>query len=92
MSKYYEIVVFTAGLKDYADWIINDFDRQHYISYRLTETTRNTEMEFMSKISQSWEGILLRLLLLTTLKKTFRRNLITAYTLRDGIMILMIES
>lgn len=35
MSKYYEIVVFTAGLKDYADWILNDFDRQGYISHRL---------------------------------------------------------
>lgn len=27
MSKYFEIVVFTAGLKDYADWILNDLDR-----------------------------------------------------------------
>lgn len=27
MSKYYELVVFTAGLKDYADWIINDMDK-----------------------------------------------------------------
>ena len=35
MSKYYEIVVFTAGLKDYADWILNDFDRQGFISHRL---------------------------------------------------------
>ncbi|TNV86397.1 hypothetical protein FGO68_gene6899 [Halteria grandinella] len=25
----YELVVFTAGLKDYADWILNDFDRDH---------------------------------------------------------------
>lgn len=35
MSKYYELVVFTAGLKDYADWILNDFDRSGYISHRL---------------------------------------------------------
>jgi len=35
MSKYYELVVFTAGLKDYADWILNDFDRQGYITHRL---------------------------------------------------------
>lgn len=27
MNKYYEIVVFTAGLKDYADWILNDLDK-----------------------------------------------------------------
>ena len=35
LSKYYELVIFTAGLKDYADWIINDFDKQGYISHRL---------------------------------------------------------
>ena len=27
LYPYYELVVFTAGLKDYADWILNDFDR-----------------------------------------------------------------
>ena len=35
MSKLYEIAVFTAGLKDYADWIINDLDKQGFISHRL---------------------------------------------------------
>ena len=35
MSKIYEIVVFTAGLKDYADWILNDLDKQGFISHRL---------------------------------------------------------
>jgi len=35
MSRYYELVVFTAGLKDYADWILNDFDRQGFIKHRL---------------------------------------------------------
>jgi len=23
MAKHYEIVIFTAGLKEYADWILN---------------------------------------------------------------------
>lgn len=35
MSKHFEIVIFTAGLKDYADWIINDFDKRGYITHRL---------------------------------------------------------
>lgn len=35
MSKYYELVIFTAGLKEYADWILNDFDRSNFIKYRL---------------------------------------------------------
>jgi TFIIF-interacting CTD phosphatase-like protein len=26
MNKYYEIVIFTAAIKDYADWAINQFD------------------------------------------------------------------
>lgn len=35
MSQHWEIVVFTAGLKDYADWILNDLDPHKYISRRL---------------------------------------------------------
>jgi CTD small phosphatase-like protein 2 len=35
LSRYYELVVFTAGLQDYADWILNDLDKQRYISHRL---------------------------------------------------------
>ena len=35
LHNYFEIVVFTAGLKDYADWILNDFDRAGFISARL---------------------------------------------------------
>lgn len=35
MQKHYELVVFTAGLKDYADWILNDLDKQRHIRFRL---------------------------------------------------------
>jgi CTD small phosphatase-like protein 2 len=35
MHKHYEIVVFTAGLKDYADWILNDLDKQQHVKFRL---------------------------------------------------------
>ena len=35
MHKLFEIIVFTAGLKDYADWILNDLDKNCYIKYRL---------------------------------------------------------
>ena len=35
MSKYYELVIFTAGLKDYADWILDDLDRLRFIRHRL---------------------------------------------------------
>lgn len=35
MAKCFEVVIFTAGLKDYADWILNDFDKARVISHRL---------------------------------------------------------
>lgn len=35
MHKHFEVIVFTAGLKDYADWILNDLDRNSHIKFRL---------------------------------------------------------
>lgn len=35
MSKYFEIVVFTAALQDYADWVIDLIDSKKYINHRL---------------------------------------------------------
>ena len=35
MEPYYELVIFTAGLKEYADWILNDFDKHKLIRHRL---------------------------------------------------------
>ena len=35
MSKIYEIVIFTAAIKSYADYIINKIDKNCLISYRL---------------------------------------------------------
>lgn len=35
MAKYYELVIFTAGLKEYADWILDDFDKERLIKFRL---------------------------------------------------------
>lgn len=35
MSEYYEIVIFTAAIQDYADWAISQIDQKGYIKYRL---------------------------------------------------------
>ena len=35
LSKCYEIVIFTAAVKDYADWILDRIDQKKLISYRL---------------------------------------------------------
>ena len=35
LSQYFEIVIYTAALKDYADWILNSIDRKKVISHRI---------------------------------------------------------
>jgi len=35
MHRFWTIIVFTAGLKDYADQILNDLDPDGYINKRL---------------------------------------------------------
>ena len=35
MSKYYELVVFTAALSEYADWILDQVDTKKLIKHRL---------------------------------------------------------
>lgn len=43
MAKYYEVVIFTAALQDYADWIIDRLDSNKNIKHRLyrQHTTAN---------------------------------------------------
>lgn len=53
LYRYYELVVFTAGLKDYADWILNDFDKQALISFRLyRDHTRYRNGVYMKDLSR----------------------------------------
>lgn len=35
MSELYEVVIFTAAMQDYADWVLDDIDKNKYISYRM---------------------------------------------------------
>merc|ERR1711934_1052014 len=35
MAKYYEVVIFTAAMQDYADWVLNQIDKPKRIKYRL---------------------------------------------------------
>ena len=57
MSKLYEIVVFTAGLKEYADWILNDLDKHGFISHRLyrdhTKQRNGVYIKDLSKLGRS---------------------------------------
>ncbi|TNV71353.1 hypothetical protein FGO68_gene11303 [Halteria grandinella] len=35
MSEIYEVVIFTAAMQDYADWVLDQIDREKYISHRM---------------------------------------------------------
>ena len=35
ISKNWEVVIFTAGTKEYADIILNELDKENYITRRL---------------------------------------------------------
>jgi len=35
MAEIYEIVIFTAAMQDYADWVLNQIDKEKRIKYRL---------------------------------------------------------
>ncbi len=35
MSQIYEVVIFTAAMQDYADWVLDQIDKEKYISYRM---------------------------------------------------------
>ena len=34
MSKIFEVVIFTAAMQDYADWVIDELDTGNWIKYR----------------------------------------------------------
>lgn len=57
LYKYYELIIFTAGQRDYADWIIDLIDPKALISHRLyremTFMTNNASVKDLSKIGRN---------------------------------------
>ena len=49
LSNHYEIVIYTAGLQDYADWIINQIDRKKRINHRLYRQHTQREEHYAVK-------------------------------------------
>ena len=35
MHAFYEIVIFTAAMPDYANWVLDSIDKNNFISFRL---------------------------------------------------------
>lgn len=53
MAEIYEVVIFTAAMQDYADWVLDSIDRPGYISYRLyRQHASPTGMVFVKDLSR----------------------------------------
>jgi len=63
MSEYYELVVFTAGLQEYADWVLNEIDTSNYIKYRLFRQhairNKNSYIKDLSRIGRNLSKIII---------------------------------
>lgn len=49
LSTYYEIVIFTAALQEYADWILDQIDQRKCISHRLYRHHTRQRSDFAIK-------------------------------------------
>ena len=63
LNEYYELVVFTAGLKEYADWALNEIDPANYITHRLyrqhTIIRNNSYIKDLSRIGRDLSRIII---------------------------------
>ncbi|EAR88144.2 NLI interacting factor-like phosphatase family protein (macronuclear) [Tetrahymena thermophila SB210] len=63
MSEYYEIIIFTAALQDYADFILDIIDSKKSISYKLyrqhTVTYQNSYIKDLSRIGRDLNKIII---------------------------------
>ena len=82
MSKYFEIVIFTAALKEYADWILNTIDSFKLITHRLyrqhTTPHEDYAIKDLTKLGRNME----RILIVDNLPENFIHN-----TPNNGIWI-----
>ena len=53
MSELYEVVIFTAAMQDYADWVLDSIDKPGCISYRMyRQHASPTGMVFVKDLSR----------------------------------------
>ena len=50
MSKYYELVIFTAALQEYADKVIDEIDKKKNVKYRLYRQHTKKEEKVRIKV------------------------------------------
>ena len=63
MSKYFELIIFTAAAEDYADIVLNELDKNKVINYKLyrkhTEQINGIFIKDLSKIGRDLTKILI---------------------------------
>eukprot|EP00826_Nyctotherus_ovalis_P007401 TRINITY_DN11841_c0_g2_i1.p1 TRINITY_DN11841_c0_g2~~TRINITY_DN11841_c0_g2_i1.p1 ORF type:complete len:123 (+),score=12.77 TRINITY_DN11841_c0_g2_i1:491-859(+) len=63
MSQYYELVVFTAGLQEYADWVLNEIDPSNCIAHRLfrqhTKVQNNSYIKDLSLLGRNLKKVII---------------------------------
>ncbi|CAG9320127.1 unnamed protein product [Blepharisma stoltei] len=63
VSKLYEVIVFTAGLQEYADWVLDQIDPHRFISYRLYRQhglpTGNFYTKDLSRLGRNIERVII---------------------------------
>ena len=71
LQEYFEIVVFTAAMPDYADWILDNIDRQHRISHRLYRQHTTPVEEYAIKDLHNLGRSLERTIIIDNLAENF---------------------
>lgn len=63
MAKYFEVVIFTAALKDYADSILNAMDKENLVAHRLyrnsTRFRNGTYLKDLNRLGRDMEKCLI---------------------------------
>lgn len=74
MSHYYEIVIFTAGMKDYADWVLDQLDTDRLIKHRLYRSHVKIEGFSLIKDLESIGRNLKKTLIIDNLPENFKKQ------------------
>lgn len=61
LSKYYELIIFTAAIEEYADYIVEQIDPEHHISHKLyrrhTVSKDNKTIKDLNKIGREIDKV-----------------------------------
>ena len=61
MSKYYELIIFTAAIEEYADYIVEQIDPEHHITHKLyrrhTVSKDNKTIKDLNKIGREIDKV-----------------------------------